>query len=97
MTTNQTAAALSEINKRLDVIVERMSWLIKAEQRFKVGQRVEWSRQARRQGFPTRKVAQKGTVKAIQGFSVVVKLDGLKQVNSYHHSFFNAVSGEKLF
>jgi hypothetical protein len=88
---------LDSISEKLRSIEEHMIWLIKPDTRFRVGQRVEWSRRGRECGHPRRKIAQRGTVKAIRGFSVVVKLDGLKQPTSYHHAFFNPVSGPKLF
>lgn len=88
---------LDAIFKKLGALEGHMIWLIRSDARFRVGQRVEWSRRGREQGFPRRKIAQKGTVKAISGFSIVVKLDGLKQQRSFHHAFFNPVSGGKLF
>lgn len=88
---------LDVIDKKLEIIEDNMAWLIVAEKRFRVGQRVEWSRKARKQGLPTRKIAQRGTVKAINLFSIVVKLDGIKKPSSYHHAFFNSISGPKLF
>lgn len=88
---------LDAILNKLRVVDEHMAWLIKADARFHVGQRVEWSRHGRARGFPTRKSAQVGTVKAVNGFSIVVKLDSLKQQSTYHHSFFNPVTGPKLF
>lgn len=88
---------IDAINNRLDSIQEQMAWMIRAEQRFHVGQRVEWSASGRKKGFPSRKKAKRGTVKAVDGFSVVVKLDGLKKETSFHHAFFNPVSGPKLF
>jgi hypothetical protein len=93
----ETKALLDEIHKGLDSIDEHMAWLIRPESRFRVGQRVEWSRKGRRNGFPSRKCAQRGTVLAISGFCVLVKLDGLKQEKEYHHGFFNPVVGEKIF
>lgn len=97
MMTANTRAQIAEINKKLDTIEDGLAWLIRPEHRFIVGQRVEWSRRGRAHGFPTRKKAQRGTVKAMSGFSVCVKLDGLKQQRDYHHAFFNPVGGLKLF
>jgi hypothetical protein len=88
---------LDQITKQLDTISEMMAWLIMPDSRFTIGQRVEWSRKGRKSGFPRRKCAQKGTVKAIDGFSITVRMDGIKHPDKYHHAFFNPVKGEKLF
>lgn len=88
---------IAEIKARLETIEEYMAWLIRADQRFKVGQRVEWSRKARRGGYPHRKVAQRGTVKALDSLSIEVLLDGYTRRHTFHHSHFNPVSGPKLF
>jgi hypothetical protein len=94
---SQIKTEIEQIKESLERISEYMAWTIKPTQRFIIGQRVEWSRKARKQGYPTRKIAQKGTVKAINSFTITVKLDGLKKVKNYHHAFFNPVLGQKLF
>jgi hypothetical protein len=96
-TDKRISAELAEIRQKLDSIEEHLVWLIKPDQRFAVGRRVEFSRRARKRGFPLRKRATRGIVKAIDGFSVVVLLDGYRKPSSYHHAFFNPVSGPKLF
>lgn len=97
-TKKKIITTLDEITEHLDSIAEHMAWLIKPDTRFRVGQRVEWSRKGRRLSMHRRKVAQRGVVKAIGGgFTLTVKLDGQKQERSYHHAFFNPVSGPKLF
>lgn len=88
---------LERIKTGLDNIEDHMVWLITPIQRFHLNQRVEFSRRARKRGFPTRKASFKGVVKAINGFSISVLLDGYKRTHSYHHAFFNPVSGPKLF
>jgi len=88
---------LKEFSAKLSIIEENMIWVIRADQRFHDGQRVEWSRRGRRCGYPKRKIAQRGTVINIDAFSIIVKLDGLKQARSFHHAFFNPVTGAKLF
>lgn len=93
----EARALLAEIRAKLSIIESHLMWMITAEQRFRIGQRVEFSRRARERGFPKRKRSEKGFVKAVNSFSVVVKLDGYKQTHSYHHAFFNSVSGPKLF
>jgi hypothetical protein len=90
-------AELPEIRAGLDAIEGHMMWLIRPEHRFSIGQRVEFSRRARECGFPKRKRSAKGIVKEIDGFSLVVLLDFYQQPHSYHHAFFNPVSGPKLF
>ncbi|PYS92502.1 MAG: hypothetical protein DMF62_00405 [Acidobacteria bacterium] len=91
------AKTISEIREKLNTVENYMIWLIKPEVRFRIGHRVEWSRLARKRGYPTRKCAQRGRVKAINGFSILVQLDGLKKPKLYHHAFFNPVNGSKLF
>jgi len=88
---------IAQIRDKLAMIEGHLAWLIKPAQRFRVGQRVEFSLKAHRAGFPARQRSEKGVVKAIVGFSVVVQLDGQKQRRTYHHAFFNPVSGPKLF
>ncbi len=75
-----------------------MAWIIESEMRgFVVGQRVEFSRRGRESGIVRRKRSQRGTIKAVKSFGITVLLDGYKQPKSFHHSFFNPVSGPKLF
>lgn len=88
---------IEAISAKLEIIEEHMAWLIRPEERFRVGQRVEWSAKGLKSGFPTRKKSKKGTVKAINSFSIVVKLDGRTRNETYHHAFFNPVIGQKLF
>lgn len=94
---DQIKSQLDAINGQLKVVEEHMAWMIKPESRFRIGQRVQWSRKGVAVGFPRRKKARRGIIRHIRGFSIVVKLDGLKQATSYHHSFFNPVTGPKLF
>jgi hypothetical protein len=93
----EIAQTIDQINEKLSNIQEHMAWMILAHQRFSIGMRVEWSEKARKAGFPRRKCAQRGTVKAIDGFTIVVKLDGLKKPTSYHHAWFNPAKGPRLF
>lgn len=96
--TERIKSVIDAISKKLDLIEEHMAWLITSEKRFRVGQRVEWSRKGVKAGLMRRKnVKKRGTVKSVNGFSIVVKLDGLKKPTSYHHAFFNPVNGPKLF
>jgi hypothetical protein len=88
---------IAEIKARLTTIEDYMAWLIRADQRFCVGRRVEFSRKAKRNGIVPKTLAKKGTVKRMDTFSVWVLIDGRKQPRCWHHSFFNPVSGPKLF
>jgi hypothetical protein len=88
---------LKAISKQLECIEEHMGWMIRPEQRFQIGQRVEWSRKAIKAGLPTRKKSNKGIIKAVNSFSIVVHMDGVKKPRTYHHAFFNPVTGQKLF
>lgn len=96
-TDQKIMATISAISEKLDVIQEHMAWVIKPDQRFRIGQRVEWSAKAHRAGFPMRKKCKRGTVKAMNLFSIVVLLDGQRKPSTYHHAFFNPVSGPNLF
>lgn len=96
-TNKRIMSQIDQICEKLDGIEEQMVWLIKPDQRFHVGQRVEWSKRGRKMGYPRRKIAQRGTVKEINGFSILVRLDGLKQEIKFHHAFFNPLFGPKLF
>ncbi len=81
---------VSDINERLDSIEDLMMFTIRADQRFRVGQRVKFSAKAERQqiskGRPPR-----GTVKRVDSVSVVVLLDGRKQPTSFNHMFLEPV------
>lgn len=89
--------SLAEIRQLLDSVEDHLIWLIKPETRFRVGQRVEFSRRARKRGFPKRKELDAGKVTEIDGFTVYVRLDGYKTEHGYHHAFFNPINGPKLF
>lgn len=91
------AQEISDIKAKLELIEGHMIWLITADRRFRVGQRVEFSRRARDRGFPKRKKSSKGFIKSVNRFTVLVKLDGYKHPITFHHAFFNPVTGAKLF
>jgi hypothetical protein len=89
---------IAAIKEKLNSITEMMAWIIEAEMRgFHVGQRVEFSRRAHERGIVRRKRSQRGTIKAVKSFGITVLLDGYKHPKNFHHSFFNPVSGPKLF
>lgn len=89
---------INEIHRKFDNIEDLMAWQIRAEQRFKKGQRVEFSRSAARHHVAKAKHGvKKGTVLKVDGFCITVLLDGYKTPQSYQHSFFNPVIGNKLF
>lgn len=97
-TSPQIRQTIADIHTKLDSIEDHIAWMIKAEQRFRVGQRVRFSRGAHRNNIvPRTTLAKKGVVKRVDGFSVVVLIDGRKHPHSYHHAFFNPVTGPKLF
>jgi hypothetical protein len=85
---------LDNIKERLDSLEETIAWTIKANARFKKGQRVKFSKYAKRKHIDTGKAkGKKGTITEISdSFSVKVLLDGYKQPHQYHHSFFERVS-----
>jgi hypothetical protein len=91
---------VKEIDQKLNDILDSLAWSVSAGLRFKVGQRVEFSRTADRKGLSARrkKGVRRGTLIAIEDtFWIKVKLDGYAQPSSFHHSFFNPVTGIKLF
>ena len=96
----QMLRSLDKIEHRLNLINEYFAWMIHAEQRFNVGQRVEFSRLADDQGISKgrKKGVRTGTVKTIDdSFIIGVQLDGYKRPAGFHHSFFNPMRGPKLF
>lgn len=91
----QTVESLiGDINQRLDAIEDMAAWLVKAEQRFRKGQRVQFSAAADRRTVSARTKGGVRTGKVIKadGYLVTVLLDGYKSPRSYHHSFFEPVS-----
>lgn len=97
--TKETAASLCQsIHRHLDNIEDMWAWSIKAAQRFKVGQRVEFSKKADRNGI-TRRIkgnARRGVVVALTpGCSMKVKIDGYSAARGFHHSFWNPVSASR--
>ena len=91
---------IRQINEKLDAIEDLMAWRILARERFKVGQRVEFSRSADRSGISKGRKGgvRRGRIVSIDdGCGVVVLLDGYKKPTGFHHAFFNPVSGPKVF
>lgn len=90
---------IDSIQAKLALLEEYAAWTIRGNQRFKIGQRVEFSRKAKEKTISdrTKGGVTRGKVTAIDGFILKVLLDGYKRPHGYHHSFFNPVSGPKLF
>jgi hypothetical protein len=88
---------IDSINQRLDHIEEMAAWLVSAEQRFKKGQRVQFSPAADRRGISARRKGgvRRGTVTGFGGFSVDVLLDGHKKPMGFHHLFFDPIKRTK--
>jgi hypothetical protein len=88
---------LSHIEKCLSELIDTletfMAFQVKADQRFKKGQRVLFSPRAFRHGIaPAKGGAKKGRVtKVTDGFTVEVLVDGYKKSHSYFHAFWNPV------
>lgn len=83
-----------DIVASMDRIAEMQMWLIRADQRFKKGQRVRFSDRAIRRGLAERRKGKvrTGTVTAVGDlFSMDVLLDGYKTAHSFHHMFFDPV------
>lgn len=89
---------IAEIREKLDRIESQFIWMVKPEQRFRIGQRVKFSNRAKRAHLVSRnKLERRATIKSFNVFSVVVQLDEKKHPVSYHHAFFNPVRGPQLF
>jgi hypothetical protein len=88
---------LDDIEKRLDALEDVMSFTVRSNQRFKKGQRVQFSAKADRAGVSrTRGRVRMGRVVEVgDGFTMKVLLDGYKKPHSYHHAFFDRVGGRK--
>lgn len=83
---------LDRIEKRLDGIEDVMSFMVKASQRFKKDDRVEFNAKADKRLFSERRKARTGTViSAGDDWMVKVLLDGYKRPMSFHHSLFDKV------
>jgi hypothetical protein len=91
-TTKQIFAVIEQINKRLDSIETMTMWLVKANQRFKKGQRVRLSPMADRARLKLKGGGTKGTVTGCDGFSVDVLPDGYKKAHGYFHGFWEPVT-----
>lgn len=85
---------IADINERLDRVEELLMWTITSEQRFKRGQRVQFNERADRSGVSsrTKRGVRKGRVTHLNGFSVLVLMDGYKHAKSFHHGFFDPVT-----
>lgn len=84
------ARDLAKIEKRLDGIEDVMSFFVKASQRFKKGDRVEFNAKADKRLISERRKARTGTViSAGDDWTVKVLLDGYKHPMNFHHSFFD--------
>jgi hypothetical protein len=91
---NDVMTLIDSINERLDSIEDSIWWLIKAKQRFHVGQRVKFSARAYAKGIASGvkgKVTRGRVVEVGDLFSIDVLLDGYKHPKSFHHSFFEEV------
>lgn len=86
---------VADIEKRLDDIEDLMSFMVHSDQRFKNGQRVQFSPKAERAGITrTKGGVRKGRViEAGNNFTMKVLMDGYAKPRSYHHAFFDPVKG----
>lgn len=86
---------VSRIEKRLDSLDDLMSFTVRSNQRFKKGQRVQFSPKADRAGITrTKGGVRKGRVVEVgNNFTMKVLMDGYANPHSYHHAFFDAVRG----
>lgn len=81
---------VKEISERLDNLEQMMWCSIRADSRFKVGNRVRFSAYAKRRNISTgtKGGVQQGIVEAVDSYFVRVRLDGYKDAHSYFHGFF---------
>lgn len=85
---------IADIKTRLDSLEDLTAWLIKANVRFKKGQRVQFSAKADRNGVTRirKGIRLRGRViEASDSFTVKVLLDGYKQPHTFHHAFFDSI------
>lgn len=84
---------LADIEKRLNDIEDVMSFMVRSSQRFKKGQRVQFSAKAERAGITrTKGGVRKGRViEAGDSFLMKVLMDGYRKPHTYHHAFFEPV------
>lgn len=83
---------LDRIEKRLDGIEDVMSFMVKASQRFKKGDRVQFNAKADKRLISERRKARTGTVvSAGDDWTVEVLLDRYKHPINFHHSFFDKI------
>lgn len=83
---------VAEIKQRLEAIEDVMSFMVRSNQRFRKGQRVQFSARAERRGITRgRRVHRGRVVEAGNSFVIKVLLDGRKRPQSFHHSFFDPV------
>jgi len=90
MDQRKLAKELDVILKRLDDIELLMAFMVRANQRFKEGQRVRFSHLADRRGISAGRKhgVRTGTViEAGDGFTVKLKLDGYRRAFNIHHAF----------
>lgn len=89
----QILALIEQINKRLDNMEELTMWSVRANQRFKKGQRVRLSSLAVRRGLKLKGGGTKGTVVNVSNVSSVDVLpDGYKRPHGYFHGFWEPVN-----
>lgn len=81
---------IDEINARLDSLEDMISFTIRADSRFRVGQRVRLNEKAKQRHIRGKRgVATGRVVRLSDSFTMDVLLDGYKQPRGYHHSFFD--------
>lgn len=81
---------IDDIHVRLNNLEEAWMWSVRADQRFRAGQRVKFSAIADRKNISRgrKNGVRAGTVVGTDGFSVKVRLDGYKTDRRFHHMFF---------
>lgn len=88
---------IAEIKERLDAIEDMTAWLVRTDQRFKKGQRVQFSPAADRKGISARIKGgvRRGTIVGLDSVGVTVLLDGYKKPQGFHHSFFEKIGRKR--
>ena len=93
---DQLEATIPEIIRRLDAVEDMILFSIRANARFKRGQRVQLSHRAKRAKLKFKRGVTRGRViSASDSFTMVVLMDGYKRPTGFFHGFFDPIGGRK--
>ena len=89
------AEAIEALHSRLDDMEEKWGDLVRADQRFSVGDHVELGTLADRRYLTGRLRSRKGVVKAINGYRVSVLMPGHARPVVFHHMFLELAGAKE--